>query len=217
MKRIALLLTALLLVLSLASCGGGVLPEGILGSEAQIEGVSGIDFGSIMAGNGATDTVWGNQDPATQQAIIDAAEKEGMEVSFAPDGSMTVTDKDGSVTVQKPDGTWVVKDADGTEGQLGGNWPDNEFTKLLPKPEFELLGASTDENSFTVAFLNVSAEQVREYAQQVKEKGFDIDAATEDETVMGITVFTYTAKNSEGYTVEISFAMSTSGITVTKP
>ena len=40
--------------------------------------------------------------------------------------------------------TLTEKDADGNEGQVGGDWPDNEFTKLVPKPEFEFLAANTD-------------------------------------------------------------------------
>ena len=38
-----------------------------------------IDFASIMAGNGATDVVWGKQDEATKQAIIADAKKDGVD------------------------------------------------------------------------------------------------------------------------------------------
>ncbi len=182
------------------------------------DGGTSLDFGSIMSGNGTANTIWGKEDELTKQKIIAEGKASGYDVSFGVDGSMTVVDtQSGDVVVQKPDGTWVSRDADGTESQLGGNWPENEFTALLPKPTFELLGASTTDTSFTVAFIDVTVEQIREYTEQVRACGFTIDPQISDETYMGITIFSYIAKNSEGYQVEISFAVGTSGITIEKP
>ena len=175
-----------------------------------------IDFAAIMAGNGATDVVWGKQDEATKQAIIAEAKKDGVDVSFGADGSMTVVDTDGTTIVQKPDGTWVVKDADGGEGQLGGDWPDNEFTKLIPKPDFELFAANTETDSFSVAFMSATIEQIRDYAAKVKAAGFNINEEVEDQEVMGMVIYSFTAENADGYTVEITFASGTSSLSISK-
>lgn len=105
------------------------------------------------------------QDPAARQQIIDAAKADGFDVSFGADGSMTITDTDGTVIVQQPDGTWVMKDTDGQTAQLGGNWPDNEFTRLVPKPGFKLAGASTSEDEFSAAFQSVDVDQIKAYAR----------------------------------------------------
>ena len=174
------------------------------------------DFASIMAGNGSTDTVWGQQNAAIRQEIIDSAKADGYDVSFGDDGSMTVTDADGLVFVQKPDGTWTMQGENGQSTQLGGNWPDNEFTRLLPKPDFALAGASASNDGFSAAFQSVAVEQVRAYAEKVKAKGFTVDAEEVDQNVYGVVIYTYTAYNASGYCVEISFASGTCGITISK-
>ena len=231
------LLLVLTLVFTLAACGNGNNddPSGSQqgtnaplnreddtsstdnqGGENSTVNPEDIDFASIMAGNGATDVVWGKQDEATKQAIIADAKKDGVDVSFGTDGSMTVVDTDGTTMVQKPDGTWVVKDEDGGEGQIGGDWPDNEFTKLIPKPDFELFGANTETDSFSAAFTSATIEQIRAYAAKVKAAGFNINEEVEDQEAMGMVIYSFTAENADGYTVEITFANGTSSLSISK-
>ena len=229
MKKIAILLLALTLALSLAACGGNENPPSGSGTGQQGEQTQGgtensggtapdIDFGSIMAGNGGTDTVWGKQDAATRQAILDAAKEDGYDASFAADGSLTIKDPEsGETYVQKPDGTWTYQDAEGGEGQIGGNWPDNDFTKLVPKPNFTLAAANTDDMGFSVVFSDATIEQMREYAEQVKAAGFDQNITTEDQEVMGMVIYSFTASNADGYTVEIFSASGASGMNITAP
>ena len=178
--------------------------------------VGDIDIGSIMSGNGSTDTIYGQLDEASKQQIISDLAKDGYEASFGADGSMTIVDPDGTTMVQKPDGTWVVKDADGGEGQIGGDWPDNEFTKLVPKPDFELFAANTETDSFSVAFMSATIEQIKDYAAKVKAAGFNINEEVEDQEVMGMVIYSFTAENADGYTVEITSANGTSSISISK-
>ena len=232
MKKILLLLLSVVLVFSLVACGNEETPD-LSGSENPGVSQSGennedqggenstvnpedIDFAAIMAGNGATDVVWGKQDEATKQAIIADAKKDGVDVSFGTDGSMTVVDTDGTTMVQKPDGTWTIKDAEGNEGQVGGDWPDNEFTKLVPKPDFELYAASGDDTFFTVAFTNATIEGIRAYAEKLKAAGFNINEEVEDQEVMGMVIYSFTAENADGYTIEITSANGTSALTISK-
>ena len=235
-KLLALLL-ALTLVFTLAACGNGNNddPSGSQqgtnaplnreddtsstdnqGGENSTVNPEDIDFASIMAGNGATDVVWGKQDEATKQAIIADAKKDGVDVSFGTDGSMTVVDTDGTTMVQNPDGTWVVKDAEGNEGQVGGDWPDNEFTKLVPKPDFELFAANTETDSFSVAFMSATIEQIKDYAAKVKAAGFNINEEVEDQEMMGMVIYSFTAENADGYTIEITSANGTSSLSISK-
>lgn len=233
MKRLLTILLSGLLILSLAACGGGggeqsgndplTRDDGGTqqtqgGTENSGNTAPDIDFGSIMAGNGGTDTVWGQQDAATRQAILDAAKEDGYDASFGADGSLTIKDPEsGETYVQKPDGTWTFQSEDGGEAQLGGNWPDNEFTKLLPKPGFALMAANTDDRGFSVAFSDATIEQMRDYAEQVKAAGFNQNATIEDQEVMGMVIFNFSASNADGYTVEVFSASGTSGITITAP
>ena len=237
MKKLFALLLAMMMIFSLAACGNGNNddPSGSQqgtnaplnreddtsstdnqGGENSTVNPEDIDFASIMAGNGATDVVWGKQDEATKQAIIADAKKDGVDVSFGTDGSMTVVDTDGTTMVQKPDGTWKIKEADGGEGQLGGDWPDNEFTKLIPKPDFELFAANTETDSFSVAFTSATIEQIKDYAAKVKAAGFNINEEVEDQEVMGMVIYSFTAENADGYTIEITSANGTSSITISK-
>ena len=226
MKKILLLLLSVVLVFSLVACGNNETSSGNEGSgTSQTDDKGGednavnpedIDFAAIMAGNGATEVIWGKQDEATKQAIIADAKKDGVDVSFGTDGSMTVVDTDGTTMVQKPDGTWVVKDADGGEGQIGGDWPDNEFTKLIPKPDFELFAANTETDIFSVAFMSATIEQIKDYAAKVKAAGFNINEEVEDQEVMGMVIYSFTAENADGYTVEITSANGTSALTISK-
>ena len=235
-KLLALLL-ALTLVFTLAACGNGNNddPSGSQqgtntplnredgtsstdnqGGENNSSNVGNIDIGSIMSGNGSTDTIYGQLDEASKQQIISDLAKDGYEASFGADGSMTIVDPDGTTMVQKPDGTWVVKDEDGGEGQIGGDWPDNEFTKLIPKPDFELFAANTETDSFSVAFTSATIEQIKDYAAKVKAAGFNINEEVEDQEVMGMVIYSFTAENADGYTIEITSANGTSSITISK-
>ncbi len=231
MKRILISLLAVILMLSVTSCvsqnddpnaDGNVSQTVKSSGETEFNGentnaLQDLDFASIIAGNGATDTVWGKQDEATKQAIIADAKKDGVEVSFGADGSMTVIDpKNGDTVIQNPDGTWNVKNEDGAVGQYGGNWPENEFTKMLPKPDMELLAATTNEQKFTVGFKNATLDQVRSYVEKVKAKGFTVDPQTNDQKVGETVIYVYTAENADGYTVTVNYTMGTSAVVLEK-
>ena len=236
-SKLFALLLALTLVFTLAACGnsnnddpsgsqqGTNLPMNReddtssidnQGGENNSSNVGNIDIGSIMSGNNSTDTIYGKLDEASKQQIISDFAKDGYKASFGADGSMTIVDPDGTTMVQKPDGTWVVKDADGGEGQIGGDWPDNEFTKLIPKPDFELFAANTETDSFSVAFMSATIEQIKDYAAKVKAAGFNINEEVEDQEVMGMVIYSFTAENADGYTVEITSANGTSALTISK-
>lgn len=221
---IILLLLCAALALSLASCGGkstdddGVLPN-VDKSENGADDDGDIklpDFASIFNGTESVSTVWGKQEPKIKEKIISEAKKNGYDVSFGSDGSMSVKGKDGGEVIQNSDGTWTFKNDDGSTGQLGGNWPDNEFTKLVPKPDFQLAGAATQSNEFSAGFVSVSADQVKAYAEKVKASGFNIDPEEEDQSILGISIYSFSAKNAAGYTVVIRFAAGVSGITISK-
>ena len=232
MKKLFVLLLALMMVFSLVACDTGDSSDsdtdnlgtsqsgesnnGAQGGENNSSDTGEIDFGSVLSGNGATDVIYGQMDEAAKQRLIAEGKEAGYDVSFGADGSMTVVDADGTNVVQKPDGTWVIKDADGGEGQLGGDWPNNEFTALVPKPDFELFGASTEAESFTVAFTNASIEQLKDYAAKVKAAGFDINEEVEDQELMGVVIYSFTAENADGYTVEITSAAGTNAMTISK-
>ncbi len=186
-----------------------------VGSAESGTDLSGFDFSDPTA-SFPTDLILSQQDAASKQDLIDDGKEHGYTVDFGLDGSTTLTYDDGTVMVQNPDGTWNVVNDDGSLYQYGGGWPENEFTKQLPKPDMELMGANTEDGEFTVAFAGASVDDIRAYAEKVKAAGFDKDIEVQDQDVMGMTIYAFNASNADGYSVSVYYAAGTGGVTVSK-
>ena len=233
LTAILICMLAAALVISMTSCGGGTNKETNKPNTQTTDDDSPLtrpdttttsndtvdmpDFASILAGNGDTGRVWGKEDPAVRQQIIDEGKAQGLDISFAGDGTMTIKDQEGGTIVQSTDGSWTYQDENGHTSQYGGDWPENKFTKLVPKPDFNLMGASSDECSFTVAFNQVTLQQIKDYVGKIKLAGFTINIEVNEQDVYGIQLYEFSAENSDGYTVEVTFANGTSGITISEP
>ena len=235
MKKLLILMLALLLAFSLVACDSGdnPNPSGINNNDDPLNrdpgtsqsgnqggtqgGATSGDVGSMISGIGSSTALYSDMDAASKQAFIAEGARQGLDISFGADGSTTIVDTtDGTTVIQKPDGNWVVKDADGGEGQIGGDWPDNEFTKLVPKPSFELYAAAVDGDTFSVLFTNATIEQLKAYADQVKAAGFNLNEELTDQNVMGMVIYTFSAENADGYSVEIFSASGTTGLRISK-
>ena len=88
----------------------------------------------------------------------------------------------------------------GGRGDTSGEWPDNEFTRLVPKPDFAVIFVIGDEERITIAFDNPSEAQMRAYAKQLESAGFTIDVWSWDDP--GVR-YTYEAGNAAGYYLEL--------------
>ena len=235
MKKILVLMLSLLLVFCLVACDSGdnPNPSGTNNSDDPLSrdpgtsqsgnqggtqgGATNGDVGSMISGIGSSTALYSDMDAESKQAFIAEGARQGLDISFGADGSTTIVDtNDGTTLIQKPDGNWVVKDADGGEGQIGGDWPDNEFTKLVPKPSFELYAAAVDGDTFSVMFTNATIEQIKAYAEQVKAAGFNLNEELTDENVMGMVIYSFAAENADGYSVEVFSASGTTGLRISK-
>ncbi|MBO4326761.1 MAG: hypothetical protein J5950_05785 [Clostridia bacterium] len=130
------------------------------------------------------------------------------------DGTDTNVYVNGGNSLNPPDPSDVSPSDDGA--QFGGKWPDNEYTRQLPKPDFSILAATDEDGSFDVVFTGVTIDQIKAYVEKVKASGFTRSAEVQDENIMGMTIFAYTAENSEGYSVSISFTAGTAAMSVSK-
>ena len=223
MKKILAFLLILIMVFSLAACGnkddnpsgdGENNPDNSHNGE---DNNNGGNTDSLLAGIGSSTVIYGQMDEASKQQLVMEGKAEGIDISFGTDGSTTFVDnEDGTVVVQKSDGSWVVKDADGGEGQIGGNWPDNEYTRLLPAPGFELYASYVEGESFMATFTSVTVEQIKAYVEQVKAAGFNVNETVEDQEIAGMVIYSFTAENANGYTVEIGYVNGTSSLTISK-
>ena len=235
MKKLIALLLALVMVFALAACDSGDDPnnddplnrdpgtsqnggENNNGTQGGTQGgATSGDVGSMISGIGSSTALYSDMDAASKQAFIAEGARQGLDISFGADGSTTIVDTtDGTTLIQKPDGNWVFSDGQGGEGQIGGNWPDNEYTKLVPKPSFELYAAVIEGETFSVMFTNATIEQIKAYAEQVKAAGFNLNEELTDQNVMGMVIYTFSAENADGYSVEIFSASGSSGMRIDK-
>jgi len=98
-----------------------------------------------------------------------------------------------------------------TEFSLGNDmiftsqWPDNEFTRLVPKPNFDVTFGSSSETEFFAMAGGATVEQLRAYAKQLERAGFNKDKSVTDESALGISTYSYKAHNGKGYEVEINY------------
>lgn len=229
MKKIIALMLALMMVFTLAACGNNDVPnnddplnrdpgtsqtDSQGGTQGGTNDPANVDIDSILAGNGSTDVVWGKQDEATKQMIIDEAKKEGLTVTFGTDGSMTMTDDEGNKHVQNADGTWSFVDKDGGSAQIGGNWPDGALAKMVPAASFNITAASCDDEICAISFSGATLTQIKEYVQQVKNAGFNQDIEESDN---GEAMYLYRAYTAEGYCIDVFYSSGASGITIEAP
>ena len=103
----------------------------------------------------------------------------------------------------------------GNSNQYGGTWPDNEFTKQVPNPEFEMHSVTTNSNSCNITFSNTTVDQLKEYVETVKTAGFTTTLTRETET-RGVTHYLYTAKNADGYEITVTPSVSYGILTINK-
>lgn len=225
MKKYLALLAALTLLTATACFGPKAPPSGASDmqsddSQAQASDTAGqpddgdtvsVSLDDVLAG-GRTDL--SQLSPAERQALIDAGKDNGVRITFNADGSATFTNEDGTTTTQNPDGTWMYTGENGDHAQIGGNWPSNEFTKMIPKPDFgTMLTAAVTDGEFTASFLEVKVEQVRDYAQKVKAAGFSANPEVTDQALGELVVYEYSAEKGER-TVSVVYSFGTMVITL---
>lgn len=148
------------------------------------------------------------------QALLEA---EGLDYDIKGD-TITFTEEGETISITSSGDTIYIESSDGESGELsfGGDWPENEFTRLLPKPDMGLAMAAVAEGEFTVVFTDATIDKLKDYVKDLKRHGFD-DVDTEEEIAMfGMSMYTFIAENKKGYRVEITSAMGINGMIVTK-
>lgn len=77
-------------------------------------------------------------------------------------------------------------------------WPDSEYTKLIPKPESNIGKVQkNDETGFEAYVGNVTKEKFKDYIKQCVDKGFNIESTENDKS--------YTAKNGDNYKLNVEY------------
>ena len=169
-----------------------------------LDGEPSEEIRSALSGSGLSDKV------------LEALKIVGIEVTFGEDGTATLQDGFGHKVIANEDGTFMFLSGEGDSRQFGGDWPENEFTRLIPKPDGSLTYSAEKNDSFSVVLSGVSADQVLSYIEAIKGSGFSEDAALEDRDALGMTLISFRASNGNGYGVSISFGAGLLSLSVRK-
>lgn len=151
-----------------------------------------------------------------QEMVNEELKEIGITVEVKEDGSTKVGTEMGIEVTQKEDGSWNVEATEGEIEELDGNWPENNFTKQVPKPDFQPTAANTQEKSFSVAFVDAKVEDIRNYVEELKNVGFTVNVENKDVEVFGVVAYSYKASNEAGYRVEVTYAQDMCGLIITK-
>ena len=96
-------------------------------------------------------------------------------------------------------------------------WPENEYTKQISKPDFEIISAGVDEIGFGTDFAStVTTKDVIAYVDVVQNSGFNIDVEIDARAYEGESRYLFLAYNKAGYFVEIYWYSSGSGMAMRK-
>ena len=93
-------------------------------------------------------------------------------------------------------------------------WSDSELGRQVPKPPFT--GGFITESSENIAFTvtGVSMDAVEAYVRSLKSAGFLRNLQENEQSVAGITIYSYTASNDQGIWVNLALTAGTLTMTV---
>ena len=192
--------------------------DNLAGSVTNFEIEADLDIDKIYSDIEAaiTDQLADKLVQEVQNMVNEELKEVGMTVEIKEDGSTKITSETGIGVTQKEDGSLEIEAVEGEIEQLDGNWPENQFTKQVPKPSFQPTAANTQSKSFSVAFVDASVEDIRNYVEELKAAGFTVNATNKDVEVLGVVAYAFTASNGNGYKVEVTYAQNMCGMTITK-
>ncbi len=218
MKKFIAAILILTLALAAASCGA------LEGMKANLDSINAadknggddgqpFDFDAIMSGDG-DDKPLSKMSEKDKQEMIRQGKQLEVDISFGGDGSTTMKFKDGTVYVQNADGSWTFTNENCDIVEMGEKWPDNEYTRLLTKPELgKIVMTIVSNDVFTANFEGKDTAEAKKYVQKIIEKGFTVDP--QESNIDG--AYSYTASNDSGWSFQLFSADGQHSISLIKP
>lgn len=208
-KAMALLLASLLLAFT--ACGEGAVGDGASDKETSI---ADYGLGQIVAAAGVECSgLYSSLDDADRTALSDYAATLGISVRFEADGSTVFAYADGQRIIQHSDGTVTFGTGEESDtAAVENEWPENEYTALMPKPDFEVETVALINGGFTVTFNGVTVDAMRDYGARVKAAGFDV--AAEELDMAEAEYYSYAASNAAGDSVSLEVMGDAATLTV---
>jgi hypothetical protein len=92
--------------------------------------------------------------------------------------------------------------------QFGGEWPDNEYTRRIPRPDIPFNQATVNAKKHELGVLfkkdNGAFNAMKGYVEKLKAHGFTKNAESKEKTANGQPFFSYSAFDGAGYLVKVS-------------
>lgn len=158
-----------------------------------------------------------------EKLVEKALEKQGMDVDYDRDGTMTVKTEEGTAVIREDGSSVVYTDENGAVTTYGSTqWPDNEFTRLVPKPDFPVYAFSQDSSGCVVVFgdgteeNSVKLEDIRAYAEKLKSAGFDQDPQVSEAEYEGMSIYSFAASDASGCSVQLGFSAGSASLQIRK-
>ena len=211
MKKALSLIFVLIALLCFASCVGELeWPTGKLGRLIpQIEGAKGeVHYENLDSLYITVDDISENQyldyidDCKSKGFSIDITEDSDSYIAFNKDGYKIDLDRTSS-------GLWINVYAPKAMDEI--DWPDSKIAKLLPQPESNYGKIEWEsESGFVIYVGKTTKAEYKNYVNDVKSAGFDIDYRKGDDY--------YNADNEDGYSVSLRYeGFNTIFIRIDKP
>lgn len=111
----------------------------------------------------------------------------------------------------------------GQQEEQGVDWPSNEYTNLIPKPEGATISSESKLDNVYYVGHNIdledwTIEECKAYAEKLKEAGFTTPGSGMSSVVVTDTESTYSfgAENSEGIYITVGSSYNTGRISIQK-
>jgi hypothetical protein len=140
--------------------------------------------------------------------------------SIGADGGVNPQGEDSSMVMQKGEDRTIMRidDQDKGYGQFGGKWPDDEYTRRIPKPSLPLKFVNFIKPSDKLVVMfdpqagsgldfesDATIREMRNYVTQLKARGFT-EIVTDKKRrveIVGHEYFIYEAKDPAGYMTRV--------------
>jgi len=176
----------------------------------------GFDIGSVLSGNFG-DFNFSALSQAERQALIAEGRAWDVDITFEANGDVWFRWEGGMEVCWRPDGSWKYTDDYGVVVEVSSKWPDNEYSRQVPKPGMPVeIATTSSEEGMYVMFSEATQAEVLAYVDQVRAAGFNIDEDFIDYAVYEMDGLSFSAYNAAGYKAEISFFADFAWLVVAK-
>ncbi len=100
--------------------------------------------------------------------------------------------------------------------KVGEDWPDNEYTRQIPRGYFGEQKIMNAENGVAIVSTSASLSDAKGYVISLKNAGFTENVSENDQTIGGMASYMFSADNGRGYRVNVSYTGTVLTVSVSK-